>query len=85
MSAAHDPFEYDDGDDPLADDLYDDEQDEATLLCPTCGADVHEDTQQCPYCGDWITPLAVAAGRRHWIWIAAAIAAAIALLAVTIL
>ncbi len=27
------------------------------LACPTCERLVHEDTQQCPHCGDWITPI----------------------------
>ncbi len=26
------------------------------LFCPTCRKPVHEDTQKCPHCGDWITP-----------------------------
>jgi len=26
------------------------------LVCPACGQAVHEDTQQCPHCGDWIVP-----------------------------
>jgi len=34
----------------------DDEVEE--LACPSCGAMVYEETQQCPHCGDWITPTA---------------------------
>lgn len=45
-----------------ADDYADEEWIEDTgerddlLVCPSCHESVHEDTQQCPYCGDWITP-----------------------------
>ena len=26
------------------------------MICPNCRKVVTEDTQKCPYCGDWITP-----------------------------
>lgn len=42
-----DPWLDEDGD-PPCDDL---------LVCPQCRNDVHEDTQKCPHCGDWITPV----------------------------
>ncbi len=38
------------------------------LLCPSCHETVHEDTQQCPYCGDWITPVYPGAGTRRLLW-----------------
>ena len=33
-----------------------DEDDDADdlMVCPSCHAAVHEDTQKCPNCGDWI-------------------------------
>ena len=34
------------------------------LPCPSCGAEVHEETQRCPHCGDWIMPLAASARNR---------------------
>ena len=37
------------------------------LACPSCGASVYEETQQCPHCGDWITPLAASARTPTWI------------------
>jgi hypothetical protein len=45
-----------------------DEPDEADLAtCPACGAEVYEDAEQCPVCGEWITrsthPFA---GRSMW-------------------
>ncbi len=33
-----------------------DDDDVEWMVCPACHQDVHEDTQQCPHCGDWITP-----------------------------
>ena len=26
-----------------------------TVPCPACGAEVYEDAERCPACGDWIT------------------------------
>ncbi len=47
------------------DDLIDDhDEDEADVLpCPSCGQMVYEDSDQCPYCGDWIIPLS---GQPRW-------------------
>ena len=47
-------------------DESDDEQ-TRTQECPMCGADVYEDAEQCPSCGEWIEhsthPFA---GRSMW-------------------
>jgi len=43
------------------------------LACPSCGRAVHEDTQQCPYCGDWITPIEPRGAWKRRVWIVAAI------------
>jgi uncharacterized membrane protein YvbJ len=32
-----------------------DSDDDATVHCPACGADVFDDADQCPHCGHWIT------------------------------
>ena len=63
-----------DPDAPLPSDLHDDDDDAALpdMACPECGARVTEDTQKCPRCGDWITPIAPASGRRSW-WLAIAV------------
>lgn len=50
----------------------DDPEDEL-LACPSCNRAVHEDTQQCPYCGDWITPVDPRGAWKRWVWIVAAI------------
>lgn len=57
-------MEYD-GD--LDDEWIEDEgnPEDELLVCPACRADVHEDTQQCPYCGDWITPVYPAEASRR--------------------
>ena len=64
--------EYDDdsGEEWIEDEGED--SDEADLLlCPSCRRLVHEDTQQCPSCGDWITPVYPSGGARHWVWVVA--------------
>ena len=35
----------------------DEESSQDLLVCPSCHHPVHEETQQCPHCGDWITPV----------------------------
>ena len=51
-------MEYDEGPDPDEEWIEDEGDPEDDLLaCPSCHAAVHEDTQQCPYCGDWIIPV----------------------------
>ncbi len=49
-------------------DLVDAGDDESeTVACPHCGADVYEDADRCPRCGEWIT----AGGGSHWpLWVA---------------
>jgi predicted amidophosphoribosyltransferase len=42
--------------DPLESDVGD-SADLAEMYCPSCRASVTEDTQKCPSCGDWITPV----------------------------
>lgn len=50
-------------------DVYDDEDDDeagdsadpALLPCPSCHAEIHEDSVRCPHCGDYVT-----FNRRPW-------------------
>ena len=74
-------FEDEFDDDEWVDD--DDEESEC-LECPLCRAQVHEDTQQCPQCGDWITPVYPRTGASGWIWKAAAILVILAMLLVVL-
>ena len=58
----------DDGadEDWVEDDASDDDD---VLLCPSCRKDVHEDTQQCPHCGDWITPVDPQSRWKRLVWV----------------
>jgi len=60
-------WDEDYADEEWVDEEEDDDFDEL-LLCPNCRKDVHEDTQQCPYCGDWITPVYSGEAKKLWIW-----------------
>jgi predicted nucleic acid-binding Zn ribbon protein len=71
-----------DADEEWVDD--DGDPDDEELMCPSCGASVHEDTQQCPHCGDWITPVWPRSHGKQWLWILAAVLAIAGLLAITL-
>jgi len=38
-----------------------------TAPCPACGAEVYEDADRCPACGEFISPR-LAAGTRGGLW-----------------
>jgi uncharacterized paraquat-inducible protein A len=64
-------------DDEFDEDEFPDENDEddstETVSCPSCGADVYEDAEQCPYCGTYIThQTSPWEGRSMW-WIVLAV------------
>jgi hypothetical protein len=47
---------------------YDDDSSE-TLPCPNCDAEIYEDAERCPNCGEYVTPSSsLWAGRPAW-WI----------------
>ena len=52
------------------------------LVCPVCGKAVHEDTQQCPYCGDWIVPVYPGGKWKRAVWVVAAALVILSLLVV---
>ncbi|MFQ5412998.1 MAG: hypothetical protein ACE5E6_00925 [Phycisphaerae bacterium] len=63
--------------DAPTDDEWIDEADEGlddttsdVLVCPSCRRPVHEETQQCPHCGDWITPVYPTSPVRRFVWVA---------------
>ncbi len=65
-------------------DESDDLDDSGDLLrCPACRREVHEDTQQCPHCGDWITPIHAESPWKRGVFIFAAVIAILGLLLVT--
>jgi hypothetical protein len=61
--------EIDDNDAELEEWIDDDAPDDVLLHCPSCKREVHEDTQQCPYCGDWIVPVDLSDRPRRRIWL----------------
>ena len=83
MSIANEQDDTYDPNEPLEEDLTEDDE-EQTLPCPSCGHPVHEETQKCPYCGDWIVPLPAAGRKHHWVWLAAAALAILGLLFITL-
>lgn len=82
QSTEFDDDEWIDDEEDVEDD--DADADEDLLICPSCTRPVHEDTQQCPHCGDWITPTYPTSPWKRAIWIMAAllVIAAMILLAV---
>jgi hypothetical protein len=34
---------------------FDDDESVDTFPCGNCGADVYEESEQCPHCGEWLT------------------------------
>ncbi len=77
-------FDEDDRDAPLEQDVDADDEANEILPCPSCGQEVFEDAERCPYCGDWITP-GSAGGRLHWVWMIAGVLALAAFITVSVL
>ena len=46
-----------------------DEPEDDLLVCPSCGRQVHEETQQCPHCGDWIVPAYPHTPWKRTVWV----------------
>lgn len=64
---------HDDGpDEEWVDDETDDSEAE-TLFCPSCRGEVYEETQKCPHCGEWITPVYNARGGFKSGWFIAVV------------
>ncbi len=56
---------------PSDDDILAEGDEPGEMICPHCGSAVIEDTQKCPYCGDWITPRdPSSSGWRRWMFVA---------------
>lgn len=54
--------EDDDWEGPESDEFDDD--DAELVKCPSCGEEIFEEAQQCPYCGDYVVPSTSALGGR---------------------
>jgi len=79
-------------DKPLREDEWPDEHDlvdadePAEVRCPSCGAEVFEDCQKCPHCGEWIVAAARAGrGGRGRLWLIAAIVLIVVILVVWVM
>ncbi len=73
------------------DDFEDDEwvedeggEDDCQLQCPACHGSVHEDTQQCPHCGDWIIPIYPHRPMRKFVFVGVAVLLVVALILLTV-
>jgi hypothetical protein len=53
-----------DPDAPQERDLSHDDDDTATVPCPSCGQPVPDFAERCHHCGDWIVPGSGAPSRR---------------------
>jgi predicted nucleic acid-binding Zn ribbon protein len=73
MGPWKDDDDLDETEDPDESDQDSDDDVSATVPCPNCGRDVYEDADQCPHCGEYITPSA-SPGRPTWLIIAAILA-----------
>jgi len=56
------------------DDVGDDDDESATVPCPYCRAEIHEDSVRCPRCGAYISDEDSPPARKPW-WIIAGILA----------
>jgi len=75
---------YDDPDEEWIEDEDEGDPEDDLLLCPSCRAAVHEDTQQCPHCGDWIIPVYPKSRLKRLVWAVVAVLLALALIRLTI-
>lgn len=69
--------------DDLVDDYGADEDDDPALdvlPCPQCGADVYDDSPQCPACGSYITHSTSPWHGKPWWWVVLGLAGIAALL-----
>lgn len=70
----------DDWDEFQDEDWSDDDGETFVAPCPNCGADVYEDAEQCPVCGDYIVHDTHAwSGKPLW-WILLGLAGVVAVI-----
>ena len=60
------PDEYDDN---LNDEEYRDDESSELLPCPKCGALIHEESERCPACGEYVVHESSIWSGRSWLWI----------------
>jgi hypothetical protein len=65
-----DPDDWDDDDDPELEAEEDDDDESDVLPCPSCGAEVYEDAERCPSCGEYLTRRRLRAWEgQPWWWV----------------
>ena len=77
-------FDDEDPDSPLPADLDSGDPEDHVAQCPSCGQSVYDDSEKCPYCGDWITETAGSA-QLHWVWWIAGVVALVSFVAAYVL
>jgi len=55
-------------------DWDEDPDEEATIPCPHCGKQIHEESQRCPYCENYLSREDAPPSRKPWWMILGAIA-----------
>jgi predicted nucleic acid-binding Zn ribbon protein len=71
-------------DDEYADVNYDDE-DNVTINCPYCAAEIYEDAEQCPHCGQYISDEdAPREGKPAWLIVVILLCIAMMLLGIIV-
>lgn len=75
------------GDEDEYDDEVDEEDDDvnAVATCPACGAEVYEDAERCPVCGDYIVFSTNPWYGQPWWWILLGIIGSAALILALVL
>jgi hypothetical protein len=44
-----------------------DEEDDTTIPCPCCRREIHEDSPQCPHCGQYLSEEDARATQKPWL------------------
>jgi hypothetical protein len=68
----------DDDEDWEPDDPGDDESD--VMPCPSCGAEMYDDSERCPSCGDYVVHRKHVWHGRPWWWVVLGLAGILAVL-----
>jgi len=70
-------YDHDDDDETL---YIDDDDSSEVVPCPECGADVYEDAEQCPTCGQYIVHSTSPWRGKPWWWVVLGLAGIMAML-----
>jgi hypothetical protein len=74
-----DDEEEDEGEENWGDDGRN-EDDDATIPCPHCRRSIYEDSERCPYCGNYISDEDLAPAHKPW-WIIVGVLLALSVVA----